>query len=85
MPFLVQLQYKMLLEKLFKNLSVIPCWDQLLFSGVNVVMFKTMSLSGSGSVDMWSLGRQLRSCLPLIIVPSGVAKAWMSDLYFLSQ
>lgn len=29
MPFLVQLQNKMLLEKLFKNLSVIPCWDQL--------------------------------------------------------
>ena len=37
-------------------------------------MFKTMSLSGSGSVDMGPLGSQLRSCLPLIIVPGDVAK-----------
>lgn len=46
----------------------------LLFSGGSVVMFETMSLSGSGSVDMGSLGRQLRFCLPLIIVPGDVAK-----------
>lgn len=37
-------------------------------------MFETKSLSGSGSVDMGSLGRQLRFCLPLIIVPGDVAK-----------
>lgn len=37
-------------------------------------MFKTMSLSGSGAFDTESLGKQLRSCLPLIIVPGDAAK-----------
>lgn len=49
------------------------------------MMFETMSLSASGSVDTGSLGRRLRFCLPLIIVPGNVAKVWMSDLYLLSQ
>lgn len=48
-------------------------------------MFKTMSLSGSGAFDMGSLGKKLRSCLPLIIVPDDAARIRMSDLCPLSR